>query len=171
MNNSKRGYIPMQERLDLNKRQGASTPEEVNALKNVPYASAVGSIMYAVKMPQDLKLRSAVKNINKVRWKNLEAELDLIAIAILELTETAHKQSTTENVPDTEAIYSLLRSAMKLFGLGSLFQALSIALGEIRFLKLHTHDNLADLFTKALPKGKLTQHARSTGLRLASSFM
>ncbi|GKB58694.1 hypothetical protein Tco_0914880, partial [Tanacetum coccineum] len=47
----------------------------------------------------------------------------------------------------------------------------SIALGEIRFLKVHTDDNLADPFTKALPKGKLTQHARSMGLRLASSFM
>ncbi|GKA08023.1 retrovirus-related pol polyprotein from transposon TNT 1-94 [Tanacetum coccineum] len=45
------------------------------------------------------------------------------------------------------------------------------ALGEIRFLKVHTYDNLADPFTKALSKGKLTQHARSMGLRLASSFM
>ncbi|GJS23881.1 retrotransposon protein, putative, ty1-copia subclass [Tanacetum coccineum] len=46
----------------------------------------------------------------------------------------------------------------------------SIALGEIRFLKVHTDDNLADPFMKALSKGKLTQHARSMGLRLASSF-
>ncbi|GJX36576.1 hypothetical protein Tco_0248133 [Tanacetum coccineum] len=38
-------------------------------------------------------------------------------------------------------------------------------------LKVHTNDNLAYLFTKALPKGKLTQHAKSMGLRLASSFM
>ncbi|GKC20830.1 hypothetical protein Tco_1022980 [Tanacetum coccineum] len=38
-------------------------------------------------------------------------------------------------------------------------------------LKVHTDDNLADPFTKALSKGKLTQHARSMGLRLASSFM
>ncbi|GJV39568.1 retrotransposon protein, putative, ty1-copia subclass [Tanacetum coccineum] len=30
-----------------------------------------------------------------------------------------------------------------------------IALGEIRFLKVHTDDNLADPFTKALPKGKV----------------
>ncbi|GKE51650.1 hypothetical protein Tco_1486806, partial [Tanacetum coccineum] len=37
----------------------------------------------------------------------------------------------------------------------------SIALGEIRFLKVHTDNNLADPFTKALSKGKLTQHARS----------
>ncbi|GJX85793.1 hypothetical protein Tco_0336567 [Tanacetum coccineum] len=47
----------------------------------------------------------------------------------------------------------------------------SIALGKIRFLKVHTDDNLADPFTNALPKGKLTQHARSMGLCLASSFM
>ncbi|GJT75477.1 hypothetical protein Tco_1042202 [Tanacetum coccineum] len=47
----------------------------------------------------------------------------------------------------------------------------SIVLGEIRFLKVHTDDNLTDPFTKALSKGKLTQHARSMGLRLACSFM
>ncbi|GJV87862.1 retrotransposon protein, putative, ty1-copia subclass [Tanacetum coccineum] len=45
MDNSKRGYISMQERLDLNKTQGASTPGEVKRMQNVPYASAVGSII------------------------------------------------------------------------------------------------------------------------------
>ncbi|GJT06834.1 hypothetical protein Tco_0841296 [Tanacetum coccineum] len=39
----------MQEKLDLNKSQGAQTPKEVNRMKNVPYASTVGSIMYAVR--------------------------------------------------------------------------------------------------------------------------
>ncbi|GJX47120.1 hypothetical protein Tco_0272310 [Tanacetum coccineum] len=48
MDNS-RGHIPMQERHDLNKSQGAQTPKEVNRMKNVPYALAVGSIMYAVR--------------------------------------------------------------------------------------------------------------------------
>ncbi|GJX36998.1 hypothetical protein Tco_0250301 [Tanacetum coccineum] len=46
-----------------------------------------------------------------------------------------------------------------------------IELGEINLLKVHTDDNLADPFTKTLPKGKLTQHARSIELYLASSFM
>ncbi|GJR05324.1 retrotransposon protein, putative, ty1-copia subclass [Tanacetum coccineum] len=49
MDNSKRGTIPMQEKLDLNKSQGAQTPKEVNHMKNVPFASVVGSIMYAVR--------------------------------------------------------------------------------------------------------------------------
>nr|GEW33240.1 hypothetical protein [Tanacetum cinerariifolium] len=49
MHNSKLGHILMQEKLDLNKKQGASTPKEVKRMQNVPYASAVVSIMYAVR--------------------------------------------------------------------------------------------------------------------------
>ncbi|GJR06672.1 retrotransposon protein, putative, ty1-copia subclass [Tanacetum coccineum] len=45
MDNTKHSYIPMQERLDLNKTQGASTPREVKLMQNVPYALAVGSII------------------------------------------------------------------------------------------------------------------------------
>ncbi|GKA41116.1 hypothetical protein Tco_0733709, partial [Tanacetum coccineum] len=46
-----------------------------------------------------------------------------------------------------------------------------IELGEINLLKVHTDNNLADPFTKVLSKEKLTQHAKSMGLCLASSFM
>ncbi|GKF34218.1 retrotransposon protein, putative, ty1-copia subclass, partial [Tanacetum coccineum] len=49
MENSKRGSIPMQEKLRFSKSQGASTPAELKRMQNVPYASAVGSIMYAVR--------------------------------------------------------------------------------------------------------------------------
>ncbi|GJW31305.1 retrotransposon protein, putative, ty1-copia subclass [Tanacetum coccineum] len=49
MENSKRGTIPMQEKLKLSKSQGASTPAEKQRMQNIPYASAVGSIMYAVR--------------------------------------------------------------------------------------------------------------------------
>nr|GEW68025.1 zinc finger, CCHC-type [Tanacetum cinerariifolium] len=49
MENSKRGSIPMQEKLKLSKSQGASAPAEMKRMQNVLYASAVGSIMYAVR--------------------------------------------------------------------------------------------------------------------------
>nr|GEV40036.1 Gag/Pol protein [Tanacetum cinerariifolium] len=39
----------MQEKLKLSKSQGASTPVELKRMQNVPYASAVGSIMYVVR--------------------------------------------------------------------------------------------------------------------------
>ncbi|GJW64057.1 retrotransposon protein, putative, ty1-copia subclass [Tanacetum coccineum] len=82
MDNFKRGNIPMQERLDLNKTQGASTPEDVKRMQDVLYALAVGSIMYAVRctkpdvaFPQNITSRfqqnprepqwTAMKNILK----------------------------------------------------------------------------------------------------------
>nr|GEV08255.1 putative retrotransposon protein [Tanacetum cinerariifolium] len=40
---------PNQEKLKLSKSQGASTPTELKRMQNVPYALAVGSIMYAVR--------------------------------------------------------------------------------------------------------------------------
>nr|GEW30138.1 hypothetical protein [Tanacetum cinerariifolium] len=49
MENSKRGTIPMQEKLKLSKSQGTSTPAEKQRMQNIPYASAIGSIMYAVR--------------------------------------------------------------------------------------------------------------------------
>ncbi|GJY68523.1 retrotransposon protein, putative, ty1-copia subclass [Tanacetum coccineum] len=47
--NSKRGTIPMQDKLKLSKSQGASTPAEIQRMQKIPYALAVGSIMYAVR--------------------------------------------------------------------------------------------------------------------------
>nr|GEV03008.1 hypothetical protein [Tanacetum cinerariifolium] len=49
MENSKRESIPIQEKLKLSKSQGASTHPEMKRMQNVPSASAVGSIMYAVR--------------------------------------------------------------------------------------------------------------------------
>ncbi|GKA31412.1 hypothetical protein Tco_0717717 [Tanacetum coccineum] len=47
--NFKRGTIPMQEKLKLSKSQGASTHAERQRMQNIPYDSAVGSIIYVVR--------------------------------------------------------------------------------------------------------------------------
>ncbi|GJR26164.1 retrotransposon protein, putative, ty1-copia subclass [Tanacetum coccineum] len=49
MESSKHGSIPMQEKLKLSKSKGASTHAEIRRMHNVPYALAVGSIMYDVR--------------------------------------------------------------------------------------------------------------------------
>nr|GEU80954.1 retrotransposon protein, putative, Ty1-copia subclass [Tanacetum cinerariifolium] len=49
MENSKCGSILMQEKLRLSKSQGASTHVELKHMQNVPYASAMGFIMYVVR--------------------------------------------------------------------------------------------------------------------------
>ncbi|GKF87923.1 hypothetical protein Tco_0258800, partial [Tanacetum coccineum] len=49
MENSKKRYSPMMEKPDYRKSQGAKTPTQVQRMQRVPYASAIGSIMYAVR--------------------------------------------------------------------------------------------------------------------------
>ncbi|GJU45262.1 retrotransposon protein, putative, ty1-copia subclass [Tanacetum coccineum] len=49
MDTSKRGTIPMQPNVDLSNSQGPSRPAEVKRMKGIPYASAVSSIIYAVR--------------------------------------------------------------------------------------------------------------------------
>ncbi|GJY43062.1 retrotransposon protein, putative, ty1-copia subclass [Tanacetum coccineum] len=74
MDNSKHGNIPIQERFDLNKTQGASTPEEVKRMQNVPYASVVGEPHWtAVKII--LKYLRNIKDIILVYDGNPEVEL------------------------------------------------------------------------------------------------
>ncbi|GJX49337.1 retrotransposon protein, putative, ty1-copia subclass [Tanacetum coccineum] len=209
MDNSKRGHIPMQERLDLNKTQGASTPKEVKRMQNVPYASAIGYIIQFQQNPGELHW-TVVKNILKylrntkdmflVYGGNPEAELRVDCYCDVGFetdrddtkSQTGYvfilnggavdwkssKQSTTvmsateaEYIATLEATVEAVWIRKFILGLGARhyhrryhYVRESIALGKIRFLKVHTDDNLADPFTKALPKGKLTQHARSMGL-------
>ncbi|GJS06526.1 putative RNA-directed DNA polymerase [Tanacetum coccineum] len=49
MDTSKCGTIPMPPNVYLSNTQGPSTPAEVKRMKGIPYASAMGSIMYAVR--------------------------------------------------------------------------------------------------------------------------
>ncbi|GKA38201.1 hypothetical protein Tco_0730752 [Tanacetum coccineum] len=224
----------MQERLDLNKSQGAQTPKEVNRMKNVPYASAVGSIMYAVRctrpdvaFAQNMTSRfqqnpgephwTAVKNILKylrntkdmflVYGGNPSTELrvECYCDAGFETDRDDTKSQTgyvfvlnggavdrksskqrlgivpTINEPlnmycDNSATVHYanepgVQKGAKHYQRRYHYVRECVELGEIRILKVHTDNNLADPFTKALSNRKLTQHARGMGLRPASSFM
>ena len=48
MENSKKGELPIQSNAKLSKTQSPSTEAEIAEMSRVPYASAVGSIMYAM---------------------------------------------------------------------------------------------------------------------------
>ncbi|KAL0433470.1 UNVERIFIED_CONTAM: Retrovirus-related Pol polyprotein from transposon TNT 1-94 [Sesamum latifolium] len=49
MEYSKRGLLPMRHGIKLSKKQSPKTDEEFKRMSNIPYASAVGSIQYAVQ--------------------------------------------------------------------------------------------------------------------------
>ncbi|GJV80383.1 hypothetical protein Tco_1516253 [Tanacetum coccineum] len=182
MDNSKRGYIPMQERLDLNKTQGASTPGEVKRMQNVPYASAVGYVF--------------ILNGGAVDWKSSKQSITTMFATEAEYiaaSEAGMEAVWTRKFISGLGIVPTINEPIKMFcdNSAALYFANEpgvqrgarhyhrkyhyvrecIKLGEIKFLKVHTDDNLADPFIKALSNKKLTQHARSMGLRLANSFM
>ncbi|KAL4035990.1 hypothetical protein IC575_004704 [Cucumis melo] len=48
MQNSKRGLLPFRHGVTLSKEQCLKTPQEVEKMRHIPYASAVGSLMYAM---------------------------------------------------------------------------------------------------------------------------
>ena len=48
MDNSKRGFIPMRHGVQISKEHSPKTPEDRTLMEKIPYASAIGSIMYAM---------------------------------------------------------------------------------------------------------------------------
>ena len=48
MQNSKKGQQPMRHRIALSKEMSSKTSEEVDIMQKIPYASAVGSLMYVM---------------------------------------------------------------------------------------------------------------------------
>ena len=48
MENSKRGMVPLRHGIHLSKAMSPKTPEERSRMSRIPYASAIGSLMYAM---------------------------------------------------------------------------------------------------------------------------
>nr|GEU86303.1 hypothetical protein [Tanacetum cinerariifolium] len=63
MENSKKGYTPMMEKPDYRKSQGAKTYTEVKRMQRVPYALAIGSIIYATAVKTILKYLRNTKDM------------------------------------------------------------------------------------------------------------
>ncbi|MCO6516483.1 MAG: hypothetical protein J6586_08315, partial [Snodgrassella sp.] len=264
MQNSKKGYLPMEVKHGLCNEFCASTPVEVARMSKVPYASAVGSIMYAVKCTRpDVAFAQNItsqfqQNLGEKHWVDVKHILKyLINIKDMFLvyggdpaaelcvtgfcdasfqsnkddskSQTGYvfvinggavdwksKKQSTIAMSATEAEYiAASEAAMEavwirkfVSGLGVMpsielpinmycdnsaaiifanepgvmrgtrhflrkyhFVREKVDEGEINLLKVHTDDNLADPFTKALAKEKLNELANGIGLKLASSFM
>nr|GEZ64602.1 putative retrotransposon Ty1-copia subclass protein [Tanacetum cinerariifolium] len=137
-------------------------PEEMKRMQNVPYASAVGSIMYVVRCTRpDVAFAQNITSRFQQNFVILKQSYELTIIAMLdskpiEMTQNL-KLGIQKGVRHFKRKYHYVREC--------------IETGEIDIVKVHTNDNLADPFTKALAGPKLTRHARSMDLRPASSFM
>nr|GFA53794.1 hypothetical protein [Tanacetum cinerariifolium] len=217
------------EKLNLSKSQGASTPAELKRMRNVPYASAVGSIMYVVRCtrldvafaqnvtsqfqqnPGDIHW-TTVKNILKylrntkdmfltgyvfilnggaVDWKSVKQSIFATSSAEAKYIYAfdASKEAVWVRkfifglrvVPTIEEPISMYCDNTRAIAIANdsgitkgarHFRAKVHYLREvIEFEKVHTDDNLAAPFTKALAFLKNYEHTRNIGMLPASSLM
>nr|GEX90181.1 hypothetical protein [Tanacetum cinerariifolium] len=217
MKNSKRGSIPMQEKLRLSKSQGASTPAELKRMQNVPFASVVDSIMYVVRCthhdvafaqnitsrfqhnPGDLHW-TTVKNILKylrntkdmflVYEGDIKRELKVSCYTDVGYLTDADdlkkfiyglgvvpmiEESISRYCDNTRAISianeSGITKGARHFRAEVHYLSEVIEYGDVKLEKVHTYDNLADPFTKALAFSKHSEHTRNIGMLPASSLI
>ncbi|GJY96165.1 hypothetical protein Tco_0512526 [Tanacetum coccineum] len=183
MENSKRGSIPMQEKLRLSKSQGASTPAELKRMQNVPYASDVGFIMVScytdagyLTDADDLKSQTGyvfISNGGVVDWKSAKQSIFATSSAEAEYIDAydASKEAVWVRkfiselgvVPTTKEPINIYYGNTREFTIANE--------SGITKEKVHTYDNLADPFTKALDFPKHSEHTRNIGMLPASSFM
>nr|GEV81327.1 hypothetical protein [Tanacetum cinerariifolium] len=182
MENSKRGSIHMQEKLKLSKSQCASTPAEMKRMQNIPYASAVGSIMYAVRCtrpdvafaqnitsrfqqnPGDIH-RTTVKNILKY-LRNTKDMFLVYGEAEYIVAFDASKEAVW-----VRKFISGLRVVLTIEKPISMYCDNTGAIAIANESEITKDDNLADPFIKALAFPKHSEHTKNIGMLPASSLM
>ncbi|GJS09778.1 retrotransposon protein, putative, ty1-copia subclass [Tanacetum coccineum] len=173
MKNSKRRTILMQDKLKLSKSDGASTPAEKWRMSNVPYALAVGSIMYATTVKNILKYLWNTKDMFLVYGGDMKRELMVSCYTDAGYLTNADDLKTRNNVLcNTGAIaiandHGVTKGARH-FHAKVHYLRETIELGDVRIEKVNTDDNLADPFTKALAFPKHSELTRKFGLIPAS---
>nr|GEU54041.1 zinc finger, CCHC-type [Tanacetum cinerariifolium] len=184
-----RSSIPMQEKLKLSKSQGASTPAKLKPMQNVPYASAVGSIMYVTGYV-------FILNDGAIDWKS--AKQSIFATSSAEAKYIATFDASKEAmwvrnfisglgvVPTIEepiSMYCDNTGAIAIANKSGITKGARHFRAKVHYLrevidygdenleKVHTNDNLADPFTKALAFPKHSKHTRNIGMLPASSLV
>ncbi|GKC92718.1 retrotransposon protein, putative, ty1-copia subclass [Tanacetum coccineum] len=183
MENFKKGYTPMMEKPDYRKSQGAKTPTEVQRIERVPYASAISSIMYAVRCTRpDVAFAQNLcshfqQNPGEIYWTAVKTILNLDEEIIDGLGGVMpSNKRPMEMLCDNESALAISSDPEILKGARNVQRKYHyirevIQEGEIVLKKVYTDDNVADPFTKLIPLNKHFEHAMAIGIVPASSLM
>ncbi|GKE29095.1 retrotransposon protein, putative, ty1-copia subclass [Tanacetum coccineum] len=188
MENSKRGTIPMQEKLKLSKSQGASILAKKQRMQNISYASTVGSIMYVVRY-MFLVCGGAVdwKSTKQSIFATSSTNAKYIAafdaskkdvwirkfISGLGVVPTI-EEPINMYCDNTRAIaitkdHGVTKGARH-FRAKVHYLRETIEMGDVRIEKFNIDDNLVDPFTKALAFPKHSELTKKIGMIPASSL-
>ncbi|GKD89366.1 retrotransposon protein, putative, ty1-copia subclass [Tanacetum coccineum] len=184
MENSKHGTIPMQEKLKFSKSQGASTPAKIQRMQNIPYASAVGSIMYVVRCSRpDVTGYVFVLNGGAVDWKSTKQSIfatsstDVEYIAAFDVSKKAtwirkfiSGLGVVPTIEEPVNMYCDNTKGARHFRAKFHYLRETIKIGDVKIEKVDTYDNLADPFSKALAFPKHSELTEKIGMIPASSL-
>ncbi|GJU05781.1 hypothetical protein Tco_1122211 [Tanacetum coccineum] len=181
MENFKRGSIPMQEKLRLSKPEGASTPAELKRmqmchsqgfyggdLKREFMVSCYTDVGYLTNA-DDLKSQTGyafVLNGGAAVW-----DRKLIGLGVVPTIEKPINMYCDNTGAIAIANESGITKGARHFRAKVHYLREVIEFGDIKLEKVHTDDNLADPFTKALAFPKHSELTRNIGMLPASSLM
>nr|GEW62820.1 hypothetical protein [Tanacetum cinerariifolium] len=162
----------MQDKLRLSKSQGASTPAELKRMQNVPYASAMGSIIVPSKAFSLLHLQKpeyiAAFDASKEAVWFRKFISGLGVVPIIEEPISMYCDNTGAITISNE---SGITKGARHFHAKVHYLHEVIEYGDVKLEKVHTDDNLSDPFTKALAFPKNLEHTKNIGILPASSLM
>ncbi|KAK9018490.1 hypothetical protein V6N11_001464 [Hibiscus sabdariffa] len=149
MEASKKGFLPMTHGISLSKEMCPSTPQERERMSQISYASAIGSIMYAmictrIDLSYALKL-GVVPSIS-----------DAVELYCDNNGAIAQAKEPKSHLISKHILrrFHLIREI--------------IDRGDVEICKVHTDDNIADPLTKPLAQQKHDRHTKSLGIRYVS---
>ncbi|GKB43678.1 hypothetical protein Tco_0888620 [Tanacetum coccineum] len=169
----------MQEKLKFSKSQGASTPAEIQRMQNIPYASAVGSIMYDVRCTSpDVAFAQNItsqfqQNPSELYWttvKNILKYLRNTKDMFLIYGEPINMYCDNTRAITIAKDHGITKGARN-FHAKVHYLRETIEMGDVRIEKVNTDDNLADPFTKVVAFPKNSELTKKIGMIPASSLM
>nr|GEY32266.1 retrovirus-related Pol polyprotein from transposon TNT 1-94 [Tanacetum cinerariifolium] len=152
MENSKKGNLPLHHGIKISKDICSKTDEELDKMSRAPYASAIESNMYVM-----LYTRPGVSFALSMNFIGDLGVIPTVQDPIEILCDNESAVALTKEPKDhgkskhIERKYHFVRS--------------KVEEGHVIVKDIRSEDNPADPFTKALPKSRHDEHARSIGLK------
>ncbi|KAK8557131.1 hypothetical protein V6N13_035235 [Hibiscus sabdariffa] len=173
MEESKRGFLPMRHGISLSKEMCPSTPQERERMNQIPYASAIGSIIW--KSSKQDTVADSTTEAEYIAASEAAKEAVWIKKFITELGVVPSIKDAVDLYCDNNGAIAQAkepRSHQRSKHILRRFHLIReiIDRGDVEICKVHTDDNIADPLTKPLAQQKHDRHTESLGIRYVSDW-
>ncbi|KAK8694673.1 hypothetical protein V6N13_072220 [Hibiscus sabdariffa] len=181
MEESKKGFLPMRHGISLSKEMCPSTPQERERMSQIPYASAIGSIMSldsSQKHPKSSKQDTVADSTTEAEYiAASEAAKEAVWIKkfISELGVVPSISDAVELYCDNNAAIVQAKepkshqSSKHILRRFHLLREI-IDRADVEIYKVHTDENIVDPLTKPLAQQKHDRHTESLSIRYVSDW-